>query len=114
MSNKSLTYLRFLNTLDTLERVNPAAKLDFLEIQLLEHVLRTTSQDQTVLIGDLLKLNHLGSQATLHGRIKNLIANGYFKVTLDKQDARKKSVSPTKLAEKYLIFMSECVLKAAQ
>ena len=113
MTSKSyLVYLRFFNAVDNLQRSNPAGKLDFLEIQLLEYILQRTNNQSTVLIGDLLKLTLLGSQATLHGRIKNLVANGFLKLTVDQRDCRKKKVHPTKLAFKYIDFMSKCMLKS--
>lgn len=91
-------YIRFLNTLDALGRANPGRALDSTEIQLLEHILLAADQGQTLLVGDLIHLSHFGSQATLHGRIKNLVVLGYLKLIADKVDGRKKSVVPTKLA----------------
>jgi DNA-binding MarR family transcriptional regulator len=98
MSHRSLSYLRFLNCLDTLDRINPGKKLDFTEEQLLNRVMLAWDRQQTVLVGDLLTAHELGSQATLHGRIKNLQAMGYIKLSIDKADARKKHLIPTKLA----------------
>ena len=109
MSN---AYIRFLNIVDTLDRMNPGRALDSLEIQLLEYIMRQNSQNIPLLVGDLIGLSHLGSQATLHGRIKNLFALGYVKFVSDKTDARKKSVIPTKLAIKYVEFMSDCLGKS--
>ncbi len=98
MSHRSLSYLRFLNCLDTLDRINPGKKLDSIEEQLLNRVMLAWDSQQTILVGDLLTAHELGSQATLHGRIKNLQAMGYIKLSIDKADARKKHIAPTKLA----------------
>jgi DNA-binding MarR family transcriptional regulator len=98
MPNRSLSYVRFLNCLDTLDRINPGRKLDFIEEQLLNKVMLSWDRNETILVGDLLTRNDLGSQATLHGRIKNLHVMGYIKLSIDKTDARKKHISPTKLA----------------
>ena len=65
-------YIRFLNTIDALGRANPGRSLDSTEIQLLEYILLATDKGQTLLVGDLIHLSEFGSQATLHGRIKNL------------------------------------------
>jgi DNA-binding MarR family transcriptional regulator len=62
-----------------------------------------------LLVGDLLQLNKLGSQATIHGRVKNLSALGYIKLLIDKEDGRRKFVTPTKMAFKYSEFMSKCL-----
>ena len=102
-------YIRFLNTLDALGRANPGRALDSTEIQLLEHILLAADKGQTILVGDLIHLSQLGSQATLHGRIKNLVVLGYVKLIADKVDGRKKSVVPTKLAYKYVQFLSDCI-----
>ncbi len=98
MPQRSLSYLRFLNCLDALDRINPGKKLDFTEEQLLNRVMLAWDREQTILVGDLLTANELGSQATLHGRIKNLQVMGYIKLSIDKADARKKQIIPTKLA----------------
>lgn len=102
-------YIRFLNTIDALGRANPGRSLDSTEIQLLEHILLATDKGQTLLVGDLIHLSQFGSQATLHGRVKNLAVLGYIKLVTDKMDGRKKSVVPTKLAHKYVQFLSECI-----
>jgi hypothetical protein len=44
-----------------------------------------------IFVGDLLRLNLLGSKATLHGRLKNLRSIGYIKL-IEQDDARKKRV----------------------
>ena len=106
------SYIRFLNLIDALDRMNPGRTLDQIEIALLEHILRFSKQDDKLLVGDLLGLKGLGSQATLHGRLKNLIALGYVKLFTDKKDGRKKFVIPTKLGLKYIQFMSECLENA--
>ncbi len=74
-------------------------ELDFTEEQLLNRVMWVAwDREQTILVGDLLTAHELGSQATLHGRIKNLQVMGYIKLSIDKADARKKHIIPTKLA----------------
>lgn len=103
------SYIRFINLLDALDRMNPSRSLDKIEISLLEHILSIKSQNGVVLVGDLLQLKRLGSQATLHGRVKNLSALGYIKLVIDTKDGRKKSVVPTKLSLNYIQFMSECL-----
>ena len=108
MSN---AYIRFLSIVDALDRINPGRALDCLEIQLLEYIMQQNSQNTPLLVGDLIGLGHLGSQATLHGRLKNLSVLGYVKFVADNADARKKSVIPTKLAIKYVQFMSDCLEK---
>ena len=111
---KNSAYLRFLHCIDALDRMNPGKSLDATETQLLNYVLLVASKGDQTLVGDLLQLSQLGSQATLHGRIKNLVAMGYVKLTTDKEDGRKKFVEPTKLAMKYEAYMSDCLTKAVK
>lgn len=115
MLNRSLSYVRFLNCLDAIDRINPGKKLDFTEEQLLNRVILAWDRQQTILVGDLLTAHELGSQATLHGRIKNLQAMGYIKLSIDKGDARKKHIIPTKLALSHyekLSMQMESVLRS--
>ena len=68
---------------------------------------------QSILVGDLISLAKLGSQATLHGRLKNLSAMGYIKMVAN-EDGRKKEVGPTKIAIKRYEELSKCLEKAVK
>ena len=105
-------YIRFLNCLDALDRMNPGKKLDATEEQLLNQVILAATQGKDLLVGDLISMSELGSQATLHGRIKNLVVMGYVKLNEDKVDGRKKFVTPTAKALKYYEHLSACLEKA--
>jgi DNA-binding MarR family transcriptional regulator len=109
---KSSAYIRFLNTIDSLDRINPTKKLDSTEEQLLNKITLAATQGHNLLVGDLISLSELGSQATLHGRIKNLVVMGYVKLNEDKSDGRKKSVAPTAKALKHYDNLSACLEKA--
>ncbi len=114
MSNpKQSPYIRFLNLIDALDRMNPGKKLDCTEESLLDKIVSSTFEKQPVLVGDLISLSNLGSQATLHGRLKNLSAMGYIKMVAN-EDGRKKEVLPTKLAMKRYEEISKCLEKAAK
>ena len=110
---KSPSYIRFLNLLDTLDRINPGKKLDSIEENLLDKIVNCAHLKESVLVGDLISLAELGSQATLHGRLKNLSAMGYIKMASN-TDGRKKEVLPTKLAIKRYEDISKCLEKAAR
>ena len=114
MSNpKQSPYIRFLNLIDALDRMNPGKKLDCTEESLLDKIVKAAFEKQPVLVGDLISLSNLGSQATLHGRLKNLSAMGYIKMVAN-EDGRKKEVLPTKLAIKRYEEISKCLEKAAK
>jgi DNA-binding MarR family transcriptional regulator len=98
---KPTAYIRFLNCLDALDRMNPGKKLDSTEEQLLNQIALAATQGKELLVGDLISHSKLGSQATLHGRIKNLLVMGYVRLNEDKSDGRKKFVKPTAKALKH-------------
>ena len=108
------SYRRFLNIIAAVDRTSPGKALDELETQLLEYALCALDRGEAILVGDLLKLNQFGSQATLHSRVKSLVSLGYLKLVPDKEDGRKKFVVPTKLTFKYIRFMSECLSSAVR
>jgi DNA-binding MarR family transcriptional regulator len=112
-TSKQSPYLRFLNLIDVLDRINPGKKLDAIEESLLDKIITSAYLKQSVLVGDLISLANLGSQATLHGRLKNLNAMGYIKMAAN-EDGRKKEVVPTKLALKRYEEISKCLEKAAR
>ena len=112
-TNKASPYLRFLNLLDAIDRINPGKKLDSIEESLLNKIVLASVAKQSVLVGDLISLSDLGSQATLHGRVKNLSAMGYIKMAAN-EDGRKKQVLPTKMALKRYEDISKCLEKAAK
>jgi len=112
-TNKPSSYLRFLNLLDAIERIHPGKKLDSLEESLLNKIVLDFVAKQSILVGDLISLSDLGSQATLHGRLKSLNAMGYIKMAAN-EDGRKKQVLPTKVALKRYEEISTCLEKAAK
>jgi DNA-binding MarR family transcriptional regulator len=113
MTTNKTSYLRFLNLMDALDRINPGKKLDCIEESLLDKIVLASYTKDSVLVGDLISLFELGSQATLHGRLKNLSAMGYIKMATN-VDGRKKEVVPTKMALKRYEEMSKCLEKAAK
>ena len=109
---KPSAYIRFLNCLDALDSMNPGKKLDSTEEQLLNQITLAATQGKELLVGDLISMSEFGSQATLHGRIKNLVVMGYIKLNEDKADGRKKFVTPTARALKHYENLSTCLEKA--
>lgn len=94
---KQSSYLRFLNYFDALVNSAHIKNLDSIESALLNEVMQKTSLGHEVLVGDLLSLSSIGSQATLHGRIRGLVTSGHLKHLTDPIDSRRKRLIPTKL-----------------
>ena len=111
--SKISPYIKFLNLIDAIDRINPGKKLDCIEESLLDKIVSCAQAKQVILVGDLISLADLGSQATLHGRLKNLGALGYIKVAAN-ADGRKKEVLPTKMALKRYEEISKCLEKAVK
>lgn len=110
---KTSSYIKFLNLIDAIDRINPGKKLDCIEESLLDKIVSCAHAKQAILVGDLISMTDLGSQATLHGRLKNLSAMGYIKMAAN-VDGRKKEVVPTKMALKRYEEISKCLEKAAK
>lgn len=113
MQTTKTSYLRFLNLVDAIDRINPGKKLDCVEEDLLDKIVLASYTKKVILVGDLISLSELGSQATLHGRLKNLSAMGYIKMAAN-VDGRKKEVVPTKVAFKRYEEISKCLEKAVK
>ena len=109
---KPSSYIRFLNAVDSLGRINATKELDPIEERLLNHIALESLRGNELLVGDLISFTELGSQATLHGRVKNLVVMGYVNLIECKEDGRKKFVVPTTKAVKYYEKLSDCLDKA--
>lgn len=109
---KSTSYIRFLNFVNAVDERDTGKKLDNIEEQLLNQVMLAFSQGREVLVGDLLKMSNIGSQATLHGRVKNLIKFDYVKQVTDASDGRKKKLIPAKQALKHYAKLSSLIDRA--
>lgn len=93
--------------------MNPGKKLDSVEESLLDKVILSFHAQQPILVGDLIAMSELGSQATLHGRLKNLSVLGYIQMASN-SDGRKKEVVPSKMALKRYEELSKCLEKAVK
>ena len=107
------SYLRFLHLADTL--INPNEKpLDSLSKDILEHISKhIVLNNSKVVVGDILLLNQLGSQATLHKRLHALVDDGYLKLK-STDDGRVKQIELTKKATRYFTGLSDALEKAAK
>jgi hypothetical protein len=107
------SYLRFLHLADTL--INPNEKpLDSLSKDILEHISKDIVLNKgKIVVGDILMLSQLGSQATLHKRLHALVDDGYLKLK-STNDGRVKQIELTKKANKYFAGLSQALEKAVK
>jgi len=110
---KPNVYLRFLNLVEAFNPKSNIRGLDSTENQLLNSIMLDDNEGRSVFVGDLIGKHFLGSQATLHGRIKNLCRLGYIELIIQ-SDARRKRVMPTRLAYKRFDMLSLCLWRAAK
>jgi len=95
MSN-TVKYLRFLNLLS---EINKKYDLTSREISLLNVVYLSSPNNQRLRVKDLLCLNEIGSQATIHGALKHLISKNLLRTVVSKDDQRNKFVELTSQAQ---------------
>ena len=110
---KPNVFLRFLNLVEAFNPKSNIRGLDSTENQLLNSIMLDDNEGRSVFVGDLIGKHFLGSQATLHGRIKNLCRLGYIELIIQ-SDARRKRVMPTRLAYKRFDMLSLCLWRAAK
>lgn len=113
LSTKNLpAYLRFMQLAESFDRMNLTSKLDHVEKELLDKLISAYYNGEFPLMGDLIALKMIASQATLHSRIKSLIAKGYIDIVADDEDSRKKHLVPTRLALTFYANLSDALIKA--
>jgi hypothetical protein len=105
------SYIRFLRLVEELHSKSKLQALDATEKTLLNHIMLDDHAGRSVLVGDILKWGLIGSQATLHGRLKNLRLMGYIKL-VEQNDMRRKRVMPTRQAYQLFAQLSSCMIKA--
>ena len=107
------SYLRFLRLADALTKSHEKP-LDSLSKDILEHIYRgAISNKKKFVVGDILSLSQLGSQATLHKRLHGLIDDGYI-ILKSTDDGRVKQIQLTKKSDKYFANLCLALEKAAK
>ena len=94
-----------------IEEIKPRIALDKIEILLLDHIALALSQNNDLLVKDLICLSVIGSLATIHNRLKSLVVRGYIRLINDGDDNRKKHVVLTAKARKYYENLSRLIDK---
>lgn len=107
------SYLRFLRLADTLTKSSDKP-LDSLSKEILEYISKNIFLNKSsFVVGAILALSHLGSQATLHKRLHSLVDDGYLKLK-PTDDGRVKRIELTKKADKYFANLSLAIEKAVK
>lgn len=94
---------KFLQFSASIRRINKRYKLiDQKEVMTLEAILAAYKENVSFSVLDVILLNDIASQATLHSVLKSLIAKKLIKSESCTLDKRRKYVTPTKLALEWL------------
>jgi len=110
MANKfNQSYFRYLELFNLIADIKPRIALDKIEILLLDHIALALNQNTDLFVKDLITLSTIGSLATLHSRLKNLVVRGYIRLITDDDDSRKKHVVLTAKAHKYYENLSRLI-----
>lgn len=99
-------YFKYLVALD---KSNQKFKLSNDERLLLDVVATATHAGKVMYVKDLITLNQIASQATLHKALSNLIDKKLLAYKADKDDGRLKEVHLTKLANKRYEELSKVI-----
>lgn len=107
------SYLRFLRLADALVK-SSGKPLDSLSKEILEYICKEIMLNETQFtIKDILALERLGSQATLHKRLHSLVDEGYLKLK-PTNDGRVKQIEITNKAKKHFADLSQALKLAAK
>ena len=103
---------KYFYYLTILEKSNKEFDLDGVDVLLLNFIAKADDKKQTLNVKDLLSLKEIASQATIHGRLKQLVAKKLIVLNEDKVDGRVKEVMLTKLAYNRYELLSKAIEKA--
>jgi DNA-binding MarR family transcriptional regulator len=97
---------KYLQFSKLIRRINKRYKLtESKQVMVLEAVLCSHAEKTSISVLNLILMNEIASQATLHSITKVLINLRLIKTEVAKDDARRKYVIPTKLG---LEWLAEC------
>ena len=103
-------YLKYIAVLD---RINKKLNLSSNERLLLDVVATSIHNNQVVYVKDLITLNQIASQATLHKVLTSLVDKKLLTFKADKTDGRLKEVHLTSLANKRYEELSKAIESVA-
>lgn len=97
---KNLSFFTYQQLSSLNSKNHLISKLDNVQQEILVKVVDAFVHDSPLGISDLMSYRNIASPATIHSRLKKMIAIGFIDVILDK-DERCKRLIPTALAKEY-------------
>jgi hypothetical protein len=109
-------YMLFLRGAAVIQNGSALEHLDPLEERILRFVAAEVHAGQRLSVRQLMDRREFGSPATIHTRLKAMRSKGWLTL-VETDDARRKSVEPTKAARRHFDRLGRCmarVVRAAQ
>lgn len=107
-------YLRFLRICSAIEKLPGCEQLDANHKTLFELAVLHWSIGEPLSVRKLIHQSELGSPATLHKRLQNLVAQDFLMSEVQASDKRTKYISPTPKGMQYVHCLGEKLLHPLQ
>jgi hypothetical protein len=111
-TKSSLTYLKFLNLLQSVRALPDFPVMDAVEERMINLFAASWHRKQQVTVLQAMDMEHGISASTAHRRLKALRKKGLIALEIDPIDNRIKYVVPTDLVIKYFGHLGQCLTKA--
>jgi hypothetical protein len=98
---------KYFNYLDMVEKSNQELNLTWSDALLLDAIARANYEERILTANDLLLLPEIGSQATVHARLKHLISVNLIAFHPNESDGGPKEARLTELAHKRYETLSQ-------
>jgi DNA-binding MarR family transcriptional regulator len=98
---------KYFNYLDIVEKSNREHNLTCNDALLLDAIARANDEGRTLNANDLLLLTEIGSQATIHARLKHLVSAKLISFHPNESDGGPKEARLTELAHKRYETLSQ-------
>jgi hypothetical protein len=110
----SSSYLNFVQIVKTLTASTDSNEMDPQAKMLLDEIALQHLNEQPLTVGDLMKLNHIASPATIHRKLDLLLNQQWVALTFAGENRRTKYIVPTKKAQAYFVKLSKALDKAVK
>jgi hypothetical protein len=105
-------YIQFLNLLRVLEKTSQTPDIDATSKLILDEVAIGVSKEDMLTVSDVMGLKHIGSPATLHRKLNQLIAAHMVDPVFQGNNRRTKYIALTQEGESYFRRLSDAIQMA--
>jgi len=112
--NEPNQYAKFLALKDKVDHSKFQLNVDLTAIKLLEAIAIYDAKNSTLTVGEAMQLKTLGSTATIHRKIDDLLNNDLIQIKFLGTNRRKKYLVPSEKTMAYFAMLSELMFKTAR